>query len=226
MTVSSSRRPTLKTELLDRIHHLDPAMALIPSSHPEIDQIIQDLEAITPIAQPLQPDHWPTLGGTWDLIYASQGTVVTRRIPAPWPVVIRRVWQRLTASPQASPPITAENGAVVSLPLIGELTAMAQGVWQPYEDAESASVSFGSFSLQPTRLLGIAGLHLPQLTLPIFEALRREALWITSYLDDDLRIGRGVTGNLFVFQRTPASEPAWAQKVAQTEEAGSLDPGP
>lgn len=212
MTVSSSPPPTLKTELLDRIRHLEPTEALLPSIHPDIDQLIHDLEAINPIAQPLQPDHWPTLLGTWDLIYASEGTVVTRRIPAPWPVGIRRVWQRLTQSAQANAPIAAENGAVVSLPLLGELTAIAQGVWQPYEEAESASVSFGAVSLQPTRLLGITGLHLPRITLPIFEALRRETLWITSYLDDDLRIGRGVTGNLFVFQRTPAQAPAWASK--------------
>ena len=212
MTVSPSLRPTLKTELLDRIRHLDLAEALLPSSHPDIDHLIHSLEAVNPITQPLHPDHWPILLGTWDLIYASEGTVVTRRIPAPWPVGIRRVWQRLTQSAQASAPIAAENGAVVSLPLLGELTAIAQGGWQPYEEAESARVSFGAFSLQPTRLLGITGLHLPQITLPIFEALRREALWITSYLDDDLRIGRGVTGNLFVFQRTPAQAPAWASK--------------
>ncbi|MFH7242343.1 MAG: PAP/fibrillin family protein [Spirulina sp.] len=213
MTVSSSLRPTLKTELLTRIHHLDSAEALLPTSHPDIDQLIHDLEAITPIAQPLQPDHWPTLLGTWDLIYASQGTVVTRRMPTLWPVGIRRVWQRLTQSSQATAPIAAENGAVVSLPLVGELTAIAQGLWRPYEEAESASVSFGAFSLQPTRLLGVAGLHLPKLTLPIFETLRREALWITSYLDDDLRVGRGATGNLFVFQRTPVERPAWASKT-------------
>jgi hypothetical protein len=214
MTVSSSLRPTLKTELLTRLRHMDPTEALLPSSHPDIDHLIHDLEAITPIAQPLQPNHWPTLLGTWDLIYASQGTVVTRRIPTLWPVGIRRVWQRLAQAPQASAPIAAENGAVVSLPLVGELTAIAQGLWQPYEEAESASVSFGAFSVQPTRLLGVAGLHLPKLTLPVFEALRREALWITSYLDDDLRVGRGVTGNLFVFQRTPVERPAWASKTA------------
>jgi hypothetical protein len=210
--VSSSLRPTLKTELLTRIRALNPVEALLPSSHPDIDRLIHDLEAVTPIAHPLQPDHWPTLLGTWDLIYASQGTVVTRRLPTIGPVNIRRVWQRLTQSSQASAPIAAENGAVVSLPLVGELTAIAQGLWQPYEEAESASVSFGAFSLQSTRLLGVAGLHLPKLTLPIFEALRREALWITSYLDDDLRVGRGVTGNLFVFQRTPVRYPAWASK--------------
>jgi hypothetical protein len=50
-------------------------------------------------------------------------------------------------------------------------------------------------------LLGIAGLHLPQITVPVLEFLRQEALWITSYLDEDLRFGRGATGNLFVFRR-------------------------
>lgn len=213
MTVSSSSRPSLKAELLEHIGDLDLAEALLPSSHPSIDQLIHNLEALTPIAQPLQPDHWPTLLGTWDLIYASQGTVVTRRLPL-WPVGIRRVWQRLMSPPQPSAPILTENGAVVSLPVIGELTAIAQGVWHPYEEAESASVSFGSVSLQPTRLLGVTGLHLPKLTLPIFDALRREALWITSYLDDDLRIGRGATGNLFVFQRTPMGQIGWASKTS------------
>ncbi|MEB3289930.1 MAG: PAP/fibrillin family protein [Leptolyngbya sp.] len=211
MTVSSSQRPALKADLLERIGALDRAEALLPSSHPTIDPLIHDLEAITPIPQPLHPDHWPTLLGIWDLIYASQGTVVTRRLPPS--VGIRRVWQRLTQSTQARAPIAVENGAVVSLPLVGELTAIAQGIWQPYEDAESASVSFGSITLQSTRLLGISGLHLPALTLPILEALRRDTLWMTSYLDDDLRVGRGVTGNLFIFQRLLDHRPAWGHKA-------------
>lgn len=45
------------------------------------------------------------------------------------------------------------------------------------------------------------GWSLPALTIPVWEYLRNEALWITSYLDEKMRIGRGVTGNLFVFER-------------------------
>ncbi|MFE1746297.1 PAP/fibrillin family protein [Coleofasciculus sp. H7-2] len=31
--------------------------------------------------------------------------------------------------------------------------------------------------------------------------LRNEAEWTTSYLDEEIRVGRGATGNLFVFSR-------------------------
>lgn len=193
----------LKANLLQHIQDLDRSEALLPSHHPDIDNLITDLEAVTPIPQPLMAANLPTLLGTWELIYASQGTVVTRRIDGMMnlPIGIRRVWQRLTHTPQSKAPIAAENGAVLSLPLVGEFTAIAQGIWQPYEEAESANVSFGALSLQPTRVLGMAGWRLPKITLPVLEFLRQDALWITSYLDEDLRVGRGVTGNLFVFRR-------------------------
>ncbi|MBE9158347.1 PAP fibrillin [Nodosilinea sp. LEGE 06152] len=217
MTPVHRRRAQLKTQLLQQIDALEPEAAILPAEHPAIDQIICELEALNPIDQPLRQEHWPMLLGSWALVYASRGTVVTRRISRqfPVPVGIQRVWQRLTgpegqgnllkdrgaSKTQGLGAIATENGAVLSLPFLGELTATAQGIWQPYEEGESARVSFGAFSVQATRLLGITGLNLPQITLPVLEFLRQEALWITSYLDEDLRFGRGATGNLFVFRR-------------------------
>lgn len=201
MSLASSPRLQLKTQLLQQVQALEPEQAILPAPDPTVDQLIRDLEGLTPITHPLREANWPTLLGTWELVYASQGTVVTRRIDSRLPVKIQRVWQRLSRAEGTSPPIATENGAVLALPVVGELTAVAQGTWQPYEEGESANVSFGAVSLQATRLLGLAGLHLPKLTVPVLEFLRREALWITSYLDEDLRIGRGATGNLFVFCR-------------------------
>jgi hypothetical protein len=203
MTLTSHRRTQLKRELIRQIDALEPEDAILPAEHPGIDQIICELEALTPIDQPLRKEHWPLLMGSWALVYASRGTVVTRRLgrQLPLPVGIRRVWQRLTDPEDSGAAIATENGAVIALPWLGELTATAQGIWQPYDEGESARVSFGAFSVQATRLLGIAGLHLPQITVPVLEFLRQEALWITSYLDEDLRFGRGATGNLFVFRR-------------------------
>ncbi|MGG6241281.1 PAP/fibrillin family protein [Nodosilinea sp. AN01ver1] len=239
MTPVHHRRLQLKTQLLQQIETLEPEDAILPAEHPAIDQIICELETLNPIDQPLRPEHWPMLLGSWALVYASRGTVVTRRIGRqfPLPVGIQRVWQRLTspestgaamlkdqsleaiakdrgsgalvfdrplraiAKDQHLGAIATENGAVLSLPFLGELTATAQGIWQPFEEGESARVSFGAFSVQATRLLGITGLNLPQITVPVLEFLRQEALWITSYLDEDLRFGRGATGNLFVFRR-------------------------
>lgn len=221
MTPVHKRRTQLKTQLLQQIEALEPEDAILPAEHPAIDQIICELEALNPIDQPLRQEHWPMLLGSWALVYASRGTVVTRRISRqfPMPVGIQRVWQRLIGPEgtgaamvkdrvsgamvkhQSLGAIATENGAVLSLPFLGELTATAQGIWHPFEEGESAQVSFGAFSLQATRLLGITGLNLPQITVPVLEFLRQEALWITSYLDEDLRFGRGATGNLFVFRR-------------------------
>ena len=203
MTPVHHRRTQLKTQLLEHIDALDPEDAILPDEHPAIDQMICELETLNPIDQPLRPEHWPLLLGSWALVYASRGTVVTRRInrQLPLPVGIRRVWQRLTHPEETGTAIATENGAVLSLPFFGELTATIQGTWKPFEEGESASVTFGAISVQATRLLGITGLHLPQITIPVLEFLRQEALWITSYLDEDLRFGRGATGNLFVFRR-------------------------
>ncbi|WP_017302457.1 PAP/fibrillin family protein [Nodosilinea nodulosa] len=203
MTPVHNRRLQLKTQLLQQIETLEPEDAILPAEHPAIDQIICELEALNPIDRPLRPEHWPMLLGSWALVYASRGTVVTRRLgrQLPLPVGIKRVWQRLTDPTAVGAGIGTENGAVLSLPLLGELTATIQGTWQPFEEGESARVSFGAISVQATRLLGITGLNLPQVTVPILEFLRQEALWITSYLDEDLRFGRGATGNLFVFRR-------------------------
>ena len=206
MASATSTRLTLKNALIKNIQFLDPLDALLPSQHPDIDRLIHDLEDLTPIQEPLSKPHLSTLLGTWKLVYASQGTVVTRQVNEPskfLPLRIQQVWQRLKLPQNAEAPteIETENGAILSVPLLGELTAIAKGVWHPYEEAESASVSFGAFSLQPTRLLGISGFNLPKITVPVLDFLRREALWITSYLDEDLRFGRGATGNLFVFRR-------------------------
>ena len=40
-----------------------------------------------------------------------------------------------------------------------------------------------------------------ELKIPVLEFLRNEALWITLYLDQDIRLGCGTTDNVFVFRR-------------------------
>ncbi|NEO86607.1 MAG: PAP fibrillin [Spirulina sp. SIO3F2] len=189
---------SIKTALLAQIQQLDPQDALLPSGHPEIDEAIAQLEPLTPIAQPLDSEHWSQLLGTWTLIYASRGTVVTRRINQPSSfelpkVQIQQVWQ--TLSSEAGQLLT-ENGAKLILPVLGSLKLLAHGVWTPTDD-QTATVTFHKFVFQLT--VSTLGWQLPQLTLPIPSFWQREATWITSYLDHNLRFGRGATGNLFVF---------------------------
>ncbi|MBC1225173.1 PAP fibrillin [Nostoc sp. UCD121] len=204
MVEDNAARFALKTELLLRIEKLGLQQSLFPSSDELIDQLVQQLEDISPILQPLQPNDLPSLLGNWQLVYASAGTVVTRQI-ASIPdflggIKIKRVWQRL-ASVNNIRKISASNSAQVELPILGEWQLQANGHWKWDTDEKTATVSFNSFSIQATKPFGLSNWSFPELKIPVLEFLQREALWITSYLDQEIRVGRGVTGNLFVFRR-------------------------
>jgi len=111
MTLDTNRK-SLKKQLIERLEALPLQQAIFPQSEPNIDKIIQQLEEINPNPQPLNFENQALLSANWQLVYASNGTVVTRRV-----------------------------------------------------------------------------------------ALRNEAVWITSYLDEEIRVGRGKTGNLFLFHK-------------------------
>ena len=193
----------LKTELLSQIEALGQQRSLVPFSETLIDEIIRKLEKINPITQPLQPSNFDSLLGEWQLIYASNGTVVTRPIAEITNILgsgikVKRIWQSLTVKEQK---ITAYNKALIQIFLLGEYQLSAEGIWQPEPDELTAKVTFNTFSGQATQFLGQPSWTLPEVKIPILDFLRNEALWITSFLDEDMRIGRGATGNLFVFRK-------------------------
>ena len=202
MVEDDATRSSLKTELLRRVEVLGQQQALFPSKGESLDEIVQQLEEINPISHPLHPDHLPALIGDWQLIYASRGTVVTRSFASfpDWAEIrIKHVWQSLIAGGNRK--ISASNGALLDLPLLGEWQLQASGVWTWDTDKQVAKVSFDTFSLQATKPFGLSSFRSPELKIPVLELLQNEALWITSYLDQEIRVGRGATGNLFVFRR-------------------------
>ncbi|WP_347239578.1 PAP/fibrillin family protein [Microcoleus sp. FACHB-68] len=203
MVEDETTRIALKTGLLQRVKALGLQQALFPSDGGEIDEMVRQLESINPIARPLQPASLPSLLGNWQLVYASKGTVVTRRL-ASMPdfgetIKIKRVWQTLAAGNSGK--IFASNHAFLDLPLLGEWQLQAAGIWTWGTDEQMAKVSFDSFSVQATKFFGMESWRFPELKIPVLEFLRNEAEWTTSYLDEDIRVGRGATGNLFVFRR-------------------------
>lgn len=196
MTVENTNRQSLKTELIEQVETLPFQQAIFPNSEPAIDRIIQKLEEINPIPQPLSSKNQALISGNWQLIYASNGTVVTRQvatIPDWTGIKIKQVYQTLSASNTG---ITTSNCAKIELPLLGEFTIQASGIWKCQEDEKTALVSFDEFIFQATKPF-----NLPELRIPVLEALRNEAVWITSYLDEKIRLGRGKTGNLFLFEQ-------------------------
>lgn len=203
MMGDDATRAALKTELWREVEALGPERCLFPSSGAPIDEIVQQLESNNPITRPLSANHLPSLLGNWQLIYASRGTVVTRSfasIPAFGQAVkIKRVWQKLVAGGTGK--ISASNSAALDLPLLGEWQLQADGVWTWGMDEQIAKVKFDTFSLQATQPFGLSNWSLPELKIPVLELLQNEALWTTSYLDSEVRVGRGATGNLFAFRR-------------------------
>ena len=203
MVENDATRFALKTELLQRVEALGLQQALFPSDGEPIDEIVQQLESINPIPHPLHPDHLPSLLGNWQLVYASKGTVVTRQVASipdfGGTITIKRVWQRLVAGGTGK--ISASNSALLDLPLLGEWQLRADGFWTWGASEQMAKVSFDSFSIQATKLFGMESWSFPELKIPVLEFLRNEAEWTTSYLDQEIRVGRGATGNLFVFRR-------------------------
>ncbi|OKH40028.1 PAP fibrillin [[Phormidium ambiguum] IAM M-71] len=199
----NTTRLSLRIELLQQIEALDPQQAIFPTSNESIDQIVQQLENINPITQPLTPDYLPYLIDEWQLIYASRGTVVTRRVASTpqWGAVIKieRVWQTLVV--ENNDKIAAINAAILDLSWLGKWQLQANGIWAWDTPEQLAKVSFSSFSVQAKQLFGWSNWSWSELRIPVLEWLRSEAVWITSYLDEEIRVGRGATGNLFVFRR-------------------------
>ena len=196
MVAQSTNRKSLKTELIQRLEALPSQQAIFPQAEPNIDKIIQTLEEINPIPQPLSSNNQTLIFGNWQLIYASNGTVVTRQvatIPDWTGIKIKQVYQILSAGDSG---IATSNCAKIELPLLGEWKIQANGVWKCDRDQTTALVSFDEFAFQATKPF-----NLPELKIPVLEAFRNEAVWITTYLDEEIRVGRGKTGNLFLFIR-------------------------
>jgi hypothetical protein len=176
----------------------------MPFSEEPIDELIQHLENFNPILRPLLSNNLSNLIGDWLLIYASNGTVITRPIAEMTKIfessiLVEKVWQVLAIEREK---IAAENKALIKFPLLGEYQLSAEGVWQPKPDERIAKVTFNTFSGQATKFLGQSSWCLPELKIPVLEFLRNE----------NLRIARGATGNLFVFVRSNSASAVSAQE--------------
>lgn len=87
-----------------------------------------------------------------------------------------------------------------SIPAAPAAASRESGGGKPLKPLLSSLVKFESVDVQPTQ--GALGLPPPPaLHVPIFEPLQAEAAWMTTYLDANTRVGRGASGNVFVFRK-------------------------
>ena len=139
----------LKNQLFSQIEILGQEQSLLPFSTSYIDETIAELENINPIERSLSADNLATLVGDWQLVYASNGTVITRPIAEIAKILgsgikVKKIWQSLNNLDEK---ITANNQALIELPLLGEYQLGAEGIWQSEPDERTAKVTFNLFVL-------------------------------------------------------------------------------
>ncbi|MEW5306173.1 MAG: hypothetical protein WDW36_008659 [Sanguina aurantia] len=189
-----------------------------------IDELLDRMEAASPCPYPLgvpsgrvsgssqqgtiPSDMDPMLFGVWDLVYTSNGTAVTRTGPAQALILASETFPGGgRVGDHADAGVGTSNTAVFGLGPGGSWTVCISGTWADRGDGRTVKVQFDNLKV---RMAGFAGLTLPdwlpEVTLGPFAGTAggRGAEWTTSYLDPDIRIGKGSSGNKFLFFRRPA----------------------
>ncbi|KAL4436142.1 hypothetical protein ABPG77_005590 [Micractinium sp. CCAP 211/92] len=191
---------TAEQELLQQIKSLGYPAAIFPGDEQAregIDAAVAALEAATPIPSPLQQPQRggqpaPELLGAWRLVYASSGTYVTRTAAA----------QALLAASKLPGTLRITNAAKLGLFVFGEWALQITGKWR-IQSSELATISFDGFSLQLVGLLGLIKLPgMAKISVPANSSSSAE--FSTTYLSPSLRVARGRSRNIFVFERSSA----------------------
>eukprot|EP00873_Tetraselmis_striata_P002500 jgi/Tetstr1/422764/TSEL_013561.t1 len=162
---------------------------------------------ITSISKVPSKAH-PDLLGQWRLEYTSNSQVVQRNVmqqvlqmaEAIPGFGVGDVMQQLKADVE-SDNIVTENTAVFGLGPFGSWQISVTGTWEDNGGGVCAKAFFRSFSVRPVEIMGFPASALPEVRVPVPTELQAEVEWCTTYCDKDFRIGRGTTGNLFVFRK-------------------------
>ena len=92
---------------------------------------------------------------------------------------------------------------LVRLGPLGVVEVSVEGTWKNLKNGKgSAFVSFQTLSARPVEIFGsYLREDLPPLGVSIPSTLQTSGQWETVYLDNSLRINKGSTGRIFLFQK-------------------------
>lgn len=190
-----------KSQLLGAIAGKNRGLLATEVDKVSVLSVVSQLEDLNPTPQPVQrPD---LLGGNWRLLYTtSKGLLGFDRLPLLQPGQIYQCIHTDTTS-------VFNIAEVVGIPLLEGLVAVAAS-YEPVSDRR-VTVKFERSIIGLQRLLGYRNPQefVQQLTsgrkfYPIDWSIesRDQQGWLDiTYLDDDLRIGRGNEGSLFVLAK-------------------------
>ncbi|XP_066307513.1 probable plastid-lipid-associated protein 4, chloroplastic [Miscanthus floridulus] len=160
----------LKEELLDAIAPLDRGAEATPEDKERVEQIVQQLEAVNQVKEPLKSD---LLNGKWELLYTTSTSILQPQRPK-YLRPFGKIYQAINADT-----LRAQN--METYPYFNQVTANLVPL-NPRRVAVKFDY-FKIFSLIPIKAPGSG----------------KGELEVT-YLDEELRVSRGDKGNLFVLK--------------------------
>ncbi|KAG2535893.1 probable plastid-lipid-associated protein 4, chloroplastic [Panicum virgatum] len=160
----------LKEELLAAIAPLDRGAEATPEDKERVEQIVQQLEAVNQVKEPLKSD---LINGKWELLYTTSTTILQPQRPK-YLRPFGKIYQAINADT-----LRAQN--METWPYFNQVTANLVPL-NPRRVAVQFDY-FKIFSLIPIKSPGSG----------------KGELEIT-YLDEELRVSRGDKGNLFVLK--------------------------
>ncbi|NJL78179.1 MAG: PAP fibrillin [Richelia sp. RM2_1_2] len=194
--VSDANRQSLKTELIRRIEGLSLRKALSSEPEPTVDEIVRQLEEINPTPHPLSFENLPQIYGNWQVAYNSNETLVTSGTDTVQEGALTNIeiWENLTAGNNST--IIACDYVLIEVASFAEWKMEVEGVWKFNEDEKTALVTFSTFEFKQTKPFPFPFF---ELKIPIFEVFRKEKLFVTTYLDENIRVARVDNRSVFVF---------------------------
>ncbi len=195
-----------KTELLEAIASTNRGLLASDEDRQAIQSLAARLEDRTPYPQPLEAKQ--QLNGIWHLLYTtSQELLGIDNIPL---YRLGQIYQCLYLDEQRVYNLAEVKG----LPQISGLVSVSATFEVVSQKRVNVAFERGVFGFQ--RLLGYEG---PQAFIQKLQTAEKLALWQgidfrinsdrqsgwleVTYLDDDMRIGRGNQGSLFVLRKVP-----------------------
>lgn len=193
-----------KAALLTAIAGLNRGILATPTEKKAVDELAQGLEAVNPTPDPLKASE--KLAGNWRLIYtSSQALLGLDRTPL---VKLGQVYQCVQPESQTIFNIAELYG----LPYLDGLVSVVAQFEPIPEETARVRVKFQRSIIGFRQLLNyrnpeqfISQLESPKTLLGLDFKLNSEEQqgWLDiTYLDDDLRLGRGNEGSLFILSKS------------------------
>ena len=213
-TPSQTNKEAIKKDIREIVDSIGLSASLLPGSPDEKRQVLTLISQLMETSSTrTSADISEALAGDWDLVFTSNGTVVTRtsivqaialasNLPG---TGIRRIHQMLKEDRGGS--LKVLNEAVLGMGPLGEWRFGIRGEWVPISNdlqgnQISHTVKFEGLAAGLKRWLGFDVPDvIPEISVSIPDHARGGGVaWLTSYCDEDMRIGRGSSsGNIFLF---------------------------